>query len=606
MDNRMIDSTDDVMMMSTNTYILGRTTDSFTPLNVSLLDELDMSNHNSVGSSMVLDNPLLDITLLPIIGDDELETPIFLPNRTLSSSLEQQKVEDTKLNINSKNSNTSNLRSSSLRVPKESTTTNKVNAAPKKPSKNQLIYEKIKQSIENDKNRPRKEVKSKISESLKTFATPKNISREPSALKSRNIPAPTPKLRTPTTRTPLPMSKRPISTPTAASISHVRPTTMPLKSKLDNKVPSTALKSPSSRPSTRSTLKTDGQKMMIDKLTKLQTAALHNSNGFSAMAVMLSHLNSEFQRVAQVQQQTTDELMSMEKANELLKTIINNHMEQNTKTIDEMNKNFDLILKERSDEYDNKIQLIKETYEQKIAVLDRQLAEEKERNNVKPLKLSSGEPNVCGGDCNDEIRSLNMTVQLKNEEIRSLRGESREMELKNDSLLADIKHMGALNAQVERMNHYVRQARDNEKLLTKTIGEMQNEITDLKRKNVDLQQRLDVYQYKMGEANTEMINSTYSFDSRRSNTTRPVSQSSINHEFITPKRTNSNSEMTMSTPMVWSSVLRKTKPKISQDEIYDDGGKIEFDNSSNSMAASTNSSNAVHYDSEGSKENEEN
>lgn len=57
--------------------------------------------------------------------------------------------------------------------------------------------------------------------------------------------------------------------------------------------------------------------------------------------------------------------------------------------------------------------------------------------------------------------------------------------------------------------------------------------------------------------------------------------------------------MTMST--LWSSVMRRTKPKISQDEIYDEGGKIQFDESMSSMAESAD---GVKYaSSESSKEN---
>jgi HAMP domain-containing protein len=56
-----------------------------------------------------------------------------------------------------------------------------------------------------------------------------------------------------------------------------------------------------------------------------------------------------------------------------------------------------------------------------------------------------------------------MTIQLKNDEIHQLRGESREFELKNESLLSENKQIGALRSQLERMGQYVKQARENEK-----------------------------------------------------------------------------------------------------------------------------------------------
>jgi hypothetical protein len=63
-----------------------------------------------------------------------------------------------------------------------------------------------------------------------------------------------------------------------------------------------------------------------------------------------------------------------------------------------VNKNFDLILKEKCDDYESKINFLKEQYDHKINVLERQLAEEKERHKIVPVSLKSGEPNVCKGD----------------------------------------------------------------------------------------------------------------------------------------------------------------------------------------------------------------
>lgn len=69
-----------------------------------------------------------------------------------------------------------------------------------------------------------------------------------------------------------------------------------------------------------------------------------------------------------------------------------------TITLIAVNKNFDLILKEKSEDYESKIGYLKEQYEHQISVLERQLAEEKERHKIIPVSLKSGEPNVCKGD----------------------------------------------------------------------------------------------------------------------------------------------------------------------------------------------------------------
>jgi hypothetical protein len=63
-----------------------------------------------------------------------------------------------------------------------------------------------------------------------------------------------------------------------------------------------------------------------------------------------------------------------------------------------VNKNFDLILKEKSLDYENKIDFLKDQFENQISVLERQLFEEKERHKIVPVSLKSGEPNVCKGD----------------------------------------------------------------------------------------------------------------------------------------------------------------------------------------------------------------
>lgn len=103
--------------------------------------------------------------------------------------------------------------------------------------------------------------------------------------------------------------------------------------------------------------------------------------------------------------------------------------------------------------------------------------------------------------------------------------------------------------------------------MTKTVSDMQAEIMDLKRKNIDLQQRLDVFQYKLTEDGADLI---YTNGSRRS-----LHESLLTTDRMTPDRPRSNGEM--STSMIWSSVWRKNKSKISQeDEIFDERGRSNY------------------------------
>jgi hypothetical protein len=58
---------------------------------------------------------------------------------------------------------------------------------------------------------------------------------------------------------------------------------------------------------------------------------------------------------------------------------------------------------------------------------------------------------------------------------------------------------------------------------------------DMKRKNVDLQQRLDIFQYKMGE-DSEMATSTHSNSSGRSTGTRSIHDPVFPGDRVTPDR----------------------------------------------------------------------
>jgi hypothetical protein len=68
--------------------------------------------------------------------------------------------------------------------------------------------------------------------------------------------------------------------------------------------------------------------------------------------------------------------------------------------------------------------------------------------------------------------------------------------------------------------------------MTKDLTSIQNELMDMKRKNVDLQQRLDIFHYKMGEEG-EMISSTHS---NSSTGTRSIHEPVFPADRATPER----------------------------------------------------------------------
>jgi hypothetical protein len=72
----------------------------------------------------------------------------------------------------------------------------------------------------------------------------------------------------------------------------------------------------------------------------------------------------------------------------------------------------------------------------------------------------------------------------------------------------------------------------NFRLMTKDLASIQNELMDMKRKNVDLQQRLDIFHYKMGEDN-EMVSSTHSNSSAG---TRSIHEPVFPADRVTPER----------------------------------------------------------------------
>lgn len=75
------------------------------------------------------------------------------------------------------------------------------------------------------------------------------------------------------------------------------------------------------------------------------------------------------------------------------------------------------------------------------------------------------------------------------------------------------------------------------RLMTKDLTIIQNELMDMKRKNVDLQQRLDIFQYKVGE-DGEMVTSTHSNSSGRSTGTRSIHDPIFPVDRNTPDRKN--------------------------------------------------------------------
>ncbi|CAD5222884.1 unnamed protein product [Bursaphelenchus xylophilus] len=585
---RMFDSTDDIMMTSNMTYVIGNASDlaNFCDLDSSLI-ELDISNHNSVNSSIVLERPTLDPSLLPIIGDDELETPVAY-NRNLAESLRQKEEAMLKQKEAEKKS-PSKPRQPLYPGPPKNAEVKPVQPKPKKMSKHEEIMLRIKQSIAEEKKTPKKEIKSKLAETLKSAPTPKAVSREPSALKSKNLNASIPvnnrvlasKLRVQAGGTPIKPRCPPANSAGAgvAKFRNLPAKDAPIQTKKSvsshnlnsNSNNSTQLKRQSQPvPITRPTVEIDAEKLQTPEdfhteFERIKTITLRNARGFDQVAKLFDLMAGQLAEHQKSNARISEELNSANKANENLKKCMDEFMEQNQRAVEELNKNAEQQLQEKVEYYEEKLSAQKDQLEARVALLEKQLAEEKEANQVTPV-VASNKENVCNGNCENEIASLNYALGLQKEITKTIRSEKCDLELKLDDMQVLRSQLSSTKSQLDRVNHALEQQKLYSKDLLNEFNKLNTRVTTAEREKIECQQKYDILLYKLEQrhqfATSDLATSFASSDSERPKSAEQKSPGGI-----------------MSTSRLFSTVARKHKPKDNGDEIFDASGLVQFDES---------------------------
>uniref|UniRef100_A0AAF5CYC4 CAP-Gly domain-containing protein n=2 Tax=Strongyloides stercoralis TaxID=6248 RepID=A0AAF5CYC4_STRER len=486
-------------------------------------------------------------------------------------------------------------RVSVMELVKSSPTPQKIHKAPPKKSRIQEIEERIKASIEAEKNKPKKEIKSKLAavissenggskETITSHSSIEDMNKHGKntstlqrvPLKQNNDPSKNTvvkpidlskvqskvaaSINSKTATSKAPITKRPITTTTKPTSSFALPTASKPQNKLN-----TVKKGQLCRGTQNNVTKNNE-----DKLRKLQ----HNANVALALTIVSNNLMAQNDRYKEllnieVKEKKKLERNLEEKVSEVNDELIKVTTRFNNSLEEEKTKNHNELERTRV-EFNEQLNSAHIQYQAKISDLDGRLAESEKQ--VKQLLLDKKELQGSLSKSNDEkiktlcdeVSSLNTALEIKGQENSKLRRENEKLQLENDTIPSKDIEIRKLKVKLADIQSELELRKNTEKALTKQFEELQKEAYLNRNCNEEISKENELLKYKIDELQNSLyeIEATHSIDDSES----PRLRSSVYSQFVgiqpigssTPRRSANDSDpMQMSTLSIYQETGRK-------------------------------------------------
>uniref|UniRef100_A0A0N5BKU8 CAP-Gly domain-containing protein n=1 Tax=Strongyloides papillosus TaxID=174720 RepID=A0A0N5BKU8_STREA len=486
-------------------------------------------------------------------------------------------------------------RISVMELVKNSTSKPKIQKGPVKKSRIQEIEERIKASIEAEKKKPKKEIKSKLAAviSLENVGSKETITSHSSIEDmNKNSKASSVNQRVPLKQSnepsknnvPKPIDLSKVQSKVAASISTKTvppkpPTTR--KPQLTTSRPTSSFAPPThlrNKPKVSGTKKAPSTKTIQnkdegnvgDKLKALQ----YNADVALALVIVSNNLLTQIDKLKdllnkEIREKKRLERNLEEKVSEVNDELIKVTTRFNNSLEEEKTKNNNELERTRV-EFNEQLNSAHIQYQAKISDLDGRLAESEKQ--VKQLLLDKKELQGTLSKSNDEkiktlcdeVSSLNTALEIKGQENNKLRRENERLQLENDTIPSKNIEIRKLKVKLADIQSELELRKNTEKALTKQFEELQKEAHINRSSNEEVYKENELLKFKI----EELQNSIYETESADTmeDSQSSLLRSSTHSKFSSPrpllsstprKSFNDSDPMQMSTLSIYQETGRK-------------------------------------------------
>ncbi|CAB3401246.1 unnamed protein product [Caenorhabditis bovis] len=501
------------------------------------IDREALRREEQLQSSFVLGESRIGVEHLPIIEDvDEMETPL-VENRPKSTTM----------------SSKADKKTAHVAAPPAP----KFPVKPRPPSKHQLMMEQLKASIEAEKNKPKKEIKSRVS----LFPPPPPPKQQNENREGETVETP----RKSSTRQPL-KSVHKIKSASTAPVERPKRERKPLyvppppKERVEKEKLASKITKPQQNfipvtkkeiPMSGCTGKTQGvvnkntpalsvskkvKPQLIDekeKLIRLQKSCL----GFEALSIVISSLNDantkaieqyikklehKSQEVADLRKRIDEATRKFqEDVDRLAAThlqVAKNHAQEienlkkkNEQQLAQKIKEFEVLLDDEKARRDAEMFAMSNRHQKVVACLDEKIAESEKQ--CEQLKLDKKTlQTALSNDCDQrnqmltkEISSLQTAMEMKSAEMKELRQKNQNLSLQVDEIPLKELEISKWRHKANEYKQILDQKINGEKILVQQIEELRKkQIHDDEEKEA-MKRSLDLMQFKYENGNDQNV-----------------------------------------------------------------------------------------------------